>query len=74
MSAARLDDTFANEPPSPTIFSGLLLVALDDLGVANLRRVGILPGLAQRAALAQEVPALVERDLDRLRAGCARSR
>jgi hypothetical protein len=41
-NAARLRELAASEPPSPTIFRVLLLVALDDLGVANPCCVGIL--------------------------------
>src|SRR5262245_24871299 len=41
-------------------------VAFDRLLVAQLRALGILAELAPRAALAQQVPALVERHLDAL--------
>src|SRR6266545_2395901 len=44
----------------------LLLVPLHDLGVAETRSGRISPGLAERAALAQKIPGLVETDLDRL--------
>jgi hypothetical protein len=46
----------------------LLLVALDDLGPSRLSVVRITTRLAERPSLAQEVPALVERDLDLLEA------
>ena len=35
---------------------------------ADVRRPGVLAGLAERASLAEQVPALVEADLDRLEA------
>src|SRR5262245_33102281 len=44
----------------------LLLVSLDDLGRPDGRRVGVEPGVAQSAPLAEQVPALVERDLQLL--------
>src|SRR5262245_36489233 len=44
----------------------LLLVALDDVLRADVGLVGILAELAQRPTLAQQVPALVELDLDRV--------
>src|SRR5437773_1216677 len=44
----------------------LLLVALDGLGVAHVSRIRILARLTERAALTEQVPALVEADLDRL--------
>src|SRR3954462_13180203 len=47
----------------------LLAVALDRVGVAHLRGVGVVAGVAQRAALAQEVPAAVELDPHPLQAG-----
>src|SRR6266508_6556683 len=43
-----------------------LLVALDDLRVSEIRRGGILPRLAQRTALPEQIPRLVEAHLDRL--------
>jgi hypothetical protein len=46
----------------------LLLVALDGGRVAYLRVVGVAPGVAERPPLAQQVPAAVELDLDRLKA------
>src|ERR671932_2314137 len=46
--------------------SSLLLVALHDLGIADVRRARVEARLAERAALAEQVPALVEADLDRL--------
>src|SRR3954454_21645282 len=45
-----------------------LQVALDGALVANARVLGVAPDLAQRAALAQQVPGLVELDLDLLEA------
>src|SRR5690348_4397916 len=44
----------------------LLLVALDGLRAAHLRCVRFLPGLAERTALPEQVPALVEAHLDLL--------
>jgi hypothetical protein len=46
----------------------LLQVPLDGLGVARLRVVGIVAGVPQGAALAQQVPAAVQLDLDRAQA------
>jgi hypothetical protein len=46
----------------------LLLVALDDLRLAWAGGLRVGPCLAKRSALTQEVPALVERHLDRLEA------
>src|SRR4051812_40361693 len=46
----------------------LLLVALHDLGRPRLRRVRILAGVATRAPLPEQVPALVERHADLLEA------
>src|SRR5919204_4475176 len=43
-----------------------LLVALDNLGSANTRRPRVATGLAQGSALSQQIPALIEPDLDRL--------
>ena len=43
----------------------LLLVPLDDLRVAHVSRIGIVARIAKRAPLPEEVPALVEADLDR---------
>src|SRR6266508_1481155 len=67
--AARLFEIFASEPPRPTTVNALairlLLVALDDLRVADTRGAGVVPGLAERTALAEQIPALVEADLDR---------
>jgi len=40
---------------------GSLLVALDDLGRSELGSLGVLAGVAARAPLPQEIPALVER-------------
>src|SRR5262245_47757880 len=54
--------------PTPVIFAyrALLLVALDDLGGADVSRFRVLARLAKRTPLPEEVPALVEADLDRL--------
>jgi hypothetical protein len=46
----------------------LLLVFLDDRGWADVRLIRILPGVAQRAPLSEQIPALIELDLDRLEA------
>jgi hypothetical protein len=46
----------------------LLFVALDDLRVPDLRAIGVLSELAPRPPLPQEIPALVELDLERLMA------
>ena len=43
-----------------------LLVVLDDLGGAHVRFVGIAAGVATSAALTEQIPALIEGDLDRL--------
>src|SRR6185295_17995899 len=43
-------------------------VFLDDVRRPHARRVRIAPGYARRAALPQQIPALVELDLDRLQA------
>src|SRR5271165_4342767 len=42
----------------------LLPVALDRIGVADANRVGVTPGVAGRAPLAEQVPAPIEFDLD----------
>ena len=42
----------------------LLLVILDDLRRANFRFIGVKPEIAKGASLAQEVPALIQFDLD----------
>jgi hypothetical protein len=42
----------------------LLLVILDDLRWTDVRLVRITPGVAQRAALAQEIPALIQFDFN----------
>src|SRR3954451_15803617 len=52
----------------PSARRGLLQVVLDGPGVARLGVVRVAPGLAQRAALAQQVPAAVELDLDSVEA------
>src|SRR5882672_4194815 len=39
-------------------------VFLHDVGRAHVRLGGLVPGFAQRAPLAQQIPALVELDLD----------
>jgi hypothetical protein len=46
--------------------ASLLLVALDDPCSPELGLLGVETGVAERAALAQQVPALVSRDLDLL--------
>ncbi len=52
---------------SPGAESGRLLeVALDGVGVAGLSLFRILPGVAQRPSLTEQVPAAVEFDRDRL--------
>jgi len=51
-------------PSSSTAGDRLLPVTLDGVGVANVRFVGIGAGVTQRAALAEQVPAAVELDLD----------
>src|SRR5206468_502368 len=43
-------------------------VAFDDLRVADTRGTWIVAGLAERTALAEKIPALVETDLDRFEA------
>jgi hypothetical protein len=43
----------------------LLLVAFDDLRVADTRRICVVAGLAERTTLAEQIPGLVETDLDR---------
>src|SRR5438128_3744085 len=45
-----------------------LLVALDDLGIANACGAGIATGFAERTTLSQQIPTLIEADLDRLQA------
>jgi len=42
----------------------LLLIILDNLGRANLRVVRVEPDIAKGTPLAQEVPALIQFDLD----------
>src|SRR3954471_939578 len=44
----------------------LLEIPFDGLGVADVRRAGVLADLAQRTALAQQVPAAIKLDLDSL--------
>jgi hypothetical protein len=51
---------------APSVESPLLLVALDDLGRAGGRSVRVLARVAAGTALAQKVPALVEREPDLL--------
>src|SRR5205085_1981266 len=48
---------------------GLLLVVLDGALATDLGGVGVEAGVAASAPLAQQVPALVERDLDLLEPG-----
>ena len=42
----------------------LLLIILDDLRRANFRFVRVKPDVAEGTSLAQEVPALIQLDLD----------
>jgi len=42
----------------------LLLIIFDDLRRTNLRFVGVTPDIAKGTSLAQEVPALIQFDLD----------
>ena len=42
----------------------LLLIILDDLRRTNLRILGIEPDIAKGTSLAQEIPALIQFDLD----------
>jgi hypothetical protein len=42
----------------------LLLIILDDLRRTNLRILGVEPDIAKGTSLAQEVPALIQFDLD----------
>ena len=51
-------------PASPlfSIPSTLLLIILDDLRRANFRLVRVKPDVAKSAALAQEIPALIQFD------------
>jgi hypothetical protein len=51
---------------APSVESPLLLVALDDLGRSGGRSVRVLARVAAGTALAQKVPALVEREPDLL--------
>jgi hypothetical protein len=44
--------------------AALLPVALDCVGAANVGRVGICAGVAQRPALAQQIPAAIQLDLN----------
>src|SRR6266540_3079105 len=53
-------------PPPTTTTRWLLLVALDHLGPPDVGRVRVAVRVAQRASLAQQVPALIERDLQLL--------
>src|SRR4051812_48475360 len=46
----------------------LVQVTLDLTGRTHLRLIGILPGLAQSAALPEQVPTLVERNFHRAQA------
>src|SRR5205085_697700 len=50
------------------VVTPLLLVALDNLGRPDVGRIRVQVRVAQRAALAQQVPALVERHLQLLQA------
>src|SRR4249920_4023999 len=49
----------------------LLLVVLDDLGRPHASLGGIAPGVAKGLALAQQVPALIQLDLDLLQPSAA---
>src|SRR5947209_4901999 len=44
----------------------LLLVALDGLGIADVGLLGVFPELPAGPALAQEIPTLIELDLERV--------
>ena len=50
--------------PPLTQPQSLLLIILDDLRRANFRFVRVKPDVAKGTALAQEVPALIQFDLD----------
>src|SRR5436305_5843356 len=50
------------------VVTPLLLVALDNLGRPDVGRIRVQVRVAQRAALVQQVPALVERHLQLLQA------
>ena len=61
------DETDAVEP---TIWSRLLLVALDGPRIAHGRRVGIRARMALAATLSKQIPVLVEPDLHVLETPC----
>src|SRR4030095_14609030 len=50
----------------PMVLSASLLIVFDDVRGPDLGLVRILPGRPQGASLTQQVPALIELDLDRL--------
>ena len=52
--------------PLLTLPQSLLLIILDDLRRTNFRFVRVKPDVAKGTALAQEVPALIQFDLDLL--------
>ena len=54
------------ESVTPTNNESLLLIILDDLRRAHFRVVRVKPDVAKSTSLAQEVPALIEFDLDLL--------
>src|SRR5712691_7796537 len=58
----------AVRPENGCCGSPLLLVALDDVGPSRVGVARIAPGITQRPPLAQEVPVLVESDLQLLQA------
>src|SRR5207237_1905851 len=58
---AEIVQTDHVEAPMSSARFGSLLVALDDLGRSELGSLGVLAGVAARAPLPQEIPALVER-------------
>src|SRR5436309_5798228 len=64
--ASRLIRTASRSGSATSPPAELLLVALDDVLSAHVCRVRIATRLTKRTALAEQVPALVERDLDRL--------
>jgi hypothetical protein len=59
----RMAGRLRHHPPLPPPQS-LLLIILDDLRRANFRFVRIKPDVAKGTSLAQEVPALIQFDLD----------
>src|SRR5215207_6012904 len=63
---SQRDAPQARPTPSARRPRSLLLVAFDGLRLTNRGGARIEAGLAERASLTQQVPALVERDLDAL--------